>query len=192
MDNKTKKCKHCQSDIPVKAKVCPTCKKKQSSTMKTVGIVLAVLVVIGIIGSAGSDDTETNQTAKASQTETVKEVKAESEKVEEPVVIEYEKVTAKEMLDLLESNALKAEKTYQDKYVEVTGKLSGIDSDGDYISIKSVEDLYSFINIQCYIQNEEQLDKVIEMTIDDTITVKGQITSVGEVLGYSLHIDSIE
>ena len=30
----TKKCKHCQSDIPKKAKVCPVCKKKQLSKLK--------------------------------------------------------------------------------------------------------------------------------------------------------------
>ena len=29
MQNETKVCKHCQTEIPKKAKVCPNCRKKQ-------------------------------------------------------------------------------------------------------------------------------------------------------------------
>ena len=47
------------------------------------------------------------------------------------------------------------------------------------------------MGVQCYIQNDEQLEKVLEMKIGDTITLKGQITEVGEVMGYSLDIHSI-
>ena len=32
----------------------------------------------------------------------------------------------------------------------------------------------------------------MQMAIDDTVVVRGKITSVGEVLGYSLDIDDIE
>ena len=49
----TKKCKHCQSDIPKKAKVCPQCGKKQGSALKW--IIIAVVALI-IIGAAGGDD----------------------------------------------------------------------------------------------------------------------------------------
>ena len=47
-NNETKLCKHCQSEIPKKAKVCPVCKRKQSSILKTVGIVFLVLILIGL------------------------------------------------------------------------------------------------------------------------------------------------
>ena len=46
--SETKKCKHCQTDIPKKAKVCPNCKRKQGGKLKTV---LLVILVLGIIGS---------------------------------------------------------------------------------------------------------------------------------------------
>lgn len=33
-ENEVKKCKHCQSDIPKKAKICPNCRKKQGGKLK--------------------------------------------------------------------------------------------------------------------------------------------------------------
>ena len=55
-DTGTKICKHCQSEIPKKAKVCPNCRKKQGGKLKWI---IIAIVVIGIIGAAmgggGSD-----------------------------------------------------------------------------------------------------------------------------------------
>lgn len=46
----TKKCKHCKSDIPFDAKVCPQCRKKQGGgCLKTVLICFAVVCVLGVI-----------------------------------------------------------------------------------------------------------------------------------------------
>ena len=46
--------------------------------------------------------------------------------------------------------------------------------------------------MQCYIKSAEQTGRVMEMSAGDPITVRGKITVVGEVLGYSLDIDSID
>jgi hypothetical protein len=108
------------------------------------------------------------------------------------VPIEYIAYDVTEMMDELSSNALKAEKKYQDQYVEITGILSNIDSDGKYIGLVPSDDEYAFIGVQCYIKSDEQTDRVMEMTIGDTVTIKGQITIIGEVLGYSLDIDEIK
>jgi len=106
--------------------------------------------------------------------------------------IEYTAYDVTEMMNDLNSNALKAEKKYQDQYVEITGRLSNIDSDGKYINLVPADDEYAFMGVQCYIKSDEQTENVLEMTIDDTVTVKGQITSIGEVLGYSLDIGEIK
>ena len=92
----------------------------------------------------------------------------------------------------LEENALKAEKKYLDQYVEITGKVSNIDSDGTYISLRPSNDPYCFISTMCYIKNDEQLNKVMEMSTDDVVTIKGKVKSVGEVLGYSIDIKEIK
>jgi hypothetical protein len=74
----------------------------------------------------------------------------------------------------------------------VTGRLATIDSDGKYISILPTEDEWAFLGVQCYIQTDEQRSQVADLSKGDVLIVKGKITSVGEVLGYSLDIDSIE
>lgn len=48
--DETKRCRHCQSEIPKKAKVCPECRKKQHGKLKWA--ILAV-VIIGIGAAAG-------------------------------------------------------------------------------------------------------------------------------------------
>lgn len=94
------------------------------------------------------------------------------------------------MVAVLNENAVGASDTYKDKYLEITGKLSNIDSNGDYISLDS-DDEFSLYNVQCFIKNEEQLEIVKTLKKGDTVTVKGKCTDVGEVLGFSFDIDSI-
>ena len=58
MENQvTKLCKHCQTEIPKKAKVCPNCKKKQNGVVKWIAIAVVVLILIGAMGS-GQDEPE--------------------------------------------------------------------------------------------------------------------------------------
>lgn len=68
---------------------------------------------------------------------------------------------------------------------------SVIDSSGKYISIVPIEDEFALLGVQCYIMSEDQKSAVMDMTIGDTLMVKGKIIDVGEVLGYSLDIDEV-
>ena len=46
---KTKKCKHCKSDMPYAAKVCPTCGRRQGGgVLKIIMILILALVLIGV------------------------------------------------------------------------------------------------------------------------------------------------
>lgn len=54
----TKLCKHCQTEIPKKAKVCPNCRKKQGGVGKWIVIALVAVLLIGAIG--GSDEESGN------------------------------------------------------------------------------------------------------------------------------------
>lgn len=77
---KTKKCKHCQTEISAKAKICPNCKKRQ----KPSGCLTLILafVIIGVVGSiiGGGDDTPkkvettTNQSADSSKSTDNKDI----------------------------------------------------------------------------------------------------------------------
>lgn len=50
----TKVCKHCKTEIPYGAKVCPQCRKKQGGALKWVIIALVVICIIG--AAAGRKD----------------------------------------------------------------------------------------------------------------------------------------
>ena len=116
----------------------------------------------------------------------------EKEPIVEKPTVHYQAVTVKQLFDELEANALRAEKTYQDAYVAITGKLSTIDSDGSYITIIASNDEWGFESVHCSITDDSQMDKIINFNKGDKITVYGQITSIGEILGYSLDITDIE
>lgn len=53
-ENEVKKCKHCQSDIPKKAKICPNCRKKQGGKLKFI-IAWIFLIIIAIASIGGGD-----------------------------------------------------------------------------------------------------------------------------------------
>lgn len=196
----TKKCKHCQSEIDKKAKICPNCRKKQGGKGKFVIIgIIVFFILVGALGSNNDDSASTsgnNEADKATNTQAsadgkdVENTQTTKEPTEAP--IEYTSYNVSEMMNDLDSNALKAETKYNNQYVEITGKLSNIDSSGDYISLNPENDDFVIIGVQCYIKNDDQKNKIMEMSKGDTVTLKGKIKSVGEVLGYSLDIDSIE
>lgn len=66
--SETKKCKHCQTDIPKKAKVCPNCRRKQGGMGKVIGALLIIFGLIGALGS-GADANDTTNTNNITSTE---------------------------------------------------------------------------------------------------------------------------
>ncbi|MBR3265790.1 MAG: hypothetical protein IKI61_07530 [Erysipelotrichaceae bacterium] len=131
-----------------------------------------------LLGSSSKeDDSSTNTDEQAEPEET-----AQPEQQEE---IEYIQATVDEMYEILHDNALKAKKTYEDQYVEVTGVLGTIDSNGDYICLNEMNTAYSFYSVECFIKNDEQLNYVLEMSSGKKYTIRVKITLVGEVLGYA-------
>lgn len=80
-EQETKVCKHCKSEIPKKAKVCPNCRKKQSSILKRILIALVVLFLIGCIFGGGDDsasDSNPQKVGDVSETAKVEDTKEDS------------------------------------------------------------------------------------------------------------------
>ena len=182
-------CKHCGEEIAAGAKVCPKCggKNKKPIYKRPWFIILIVLIVIGAIGSAGGNDNQSD-TSKDTNNAVVNEKDSTQKETEE---ISYTAYNVSELTRDLDSNAMKATDKYKNQYVELTGRLNVIDSSGKYISITPTDDEFAIIGVQCYIKNDDQKNAVMDMSIGDTVIVKGKITDVGEVMGYSLDIDEI-
>ena len=191
--NVTKLCKHCKTEIPAGAKVCPNCRKKQGGIIKWIVIGIVVIAVIGSLGGGGEEKASTDKKEDSASIESTSAAKEDSsdEKAEVQEQIEYTPCTVNDMINDLENNAMNASEKYKGQYIEVTGKLSNIDSSGKYISLYPDDD-FAIIGVQCYIKNDEQKQVISKMSKGDTVTLKGKCTDVGEVLGYSLDIDSIE
>ena len=187
MKEKLKTCPVCGKEMAAGAKACPSCgaKNKKPIYRRWWFWVLVVLVIAAVGSAMGSED---NGGTDTPQQETTGTPESGAGQAEEPAVT-YTAYSVGQLMDDLDSNALKAESTYQDQYVELTGRLNVIDSDGDYISIVPQDDQFAILGVQCYLQTEEQRQQVLNMQIDQVITVRGQITSVGEVMGYLLDGD---
>ena len=107
--------------------------------------------------------------------------------------ITFEPCTVDQMLSDLDENAITAKEKYNNKYIEVTGRLGVIDSNGKYICIYSQNPkLIDIIGVQCYIKDTEQKQTIKGMKIDDIVTIRVKITDVGEVIGYSADILQIK
>ncbi len=97
------------------------------------------------------------------------------------------------MFEDLKSNAMKAESNYQDKYVEFSAKIKTFDSDGKYISVEPTNaDEWNFETATCNIKDDAQKNLLIEKNAGDVVTIKGKVTSIGEVLGYSIEIIEVQ
>lgn len=161
--------------------------KKKKGKGKWIVLVIVAVIIIAAIASGGKND-DSKKASTSSSSDESKNDSSSSEKEEE---IEYTSYHAQELVDDIKANALNASDKYKNQYIEVTGVLSNIDSSGKYISISAATDDYSLVSITCNIKNDSQKDKVKELSTGSELTIKGKVTDVGEVLGYTIDIDEI-
>ena len=139
-------------------------------------VIIVVLVAV-IAGSGGDNSTSTTNNSSTP---------AKEEQ------LSYEVVDLQTMFDELEANAMKAESNYTDKLIETECKIASFDSDGKYITVEPVgADEWNITTAMCYIKNDDQKSYLIEKNVGDTITIKGKITSIGELVGYSIDINEV-
>ena len=201
-------CKVCSAEMAKSAKRCPKCgaKNKKPFYKKWWLWLIVIFIVIGAAGSSSDEPNASQEEPPATVVNTQQEKPAtpESKPVEkpmepepaeaEPIEITYTHYDVTELFDTLSGNALKAEKTFQNQYVELEGYLSVIDSDGNYIGVGAHPNDYNYLlqSVTCYIKrNDDLLEQIMEMNIGDSIVVRGKITDIGEILGYTMNLDSI-
>lgn len=190
-----KYCKKCGNEMDDAASFCPSCgtseaggKPKKSIFKRWWFWVIIAVVLIGLISCTGGNE---NDAAGNDSSVTTSEQGTSPEQETDAAPV-YAEVDLQTMLDDLDANALKAEATYQNKLICVTGKIMNFDSDGSYITIEPVDaDDWNFSSVMCKMQTDDQRNFLLEKVVGDTVTVKGEITSIGEVLGYTMKIHEI-
>lgn len=175
MSKKLTNCKACGKEIAKGIKKCPNCGKDNRNFFVKHKILtgIVVLIVLGILASTGNSGTETTKTSSEVQQS-----------------IEYTNVNIDTLINDLETNALKANTDYKGKYLEITNCIvSNIDGQGSYFSVRG-SDEWSFTNVQIFI-DKEHIEQVASLSKGQALTLKVEITDVGEVLGYSADLIEI-
>lgn len=130
-----------------------------------------LVLALFAIGFAASDDSESSKVAT------------------EEAPTSMESVTVEKMLADLSENEMRAQKTYSDKWFEISGTLGNMDSEGEYFSLDG--EVFRMISVHCKLpkeKREELTEKLINMNKGDHIAVKGKVTDMGEVMGYQVTI----
>jgi hypothetical protein len=189
--SKTRPCKACGHEISAKGKVkCPSCGAINKSPLykRPWFIVLVIIVLFIMIPSGSSDGSAASSTGNSTSSSTESTKPSKTEPQEE---ISYLEVTAGELVEALDSNALKASNTYDDQYIKLVGVVSNIDAQGKYFSVNPVDNEFNFTSLRCDISSDHK-DIVANFSDGQPITVYGKVTDVGEVFGYSIDVIEIE
>ncbi len=154
---------------------------------------LGAFILLGVIisaanggGGGGSDSTTAGSSSDSAGTPADGPAPAKPAPAKPAIV-----VSAKEMIEVLEGNALKAKNTYEGKRVTVKGFVGTIDASGDYFALDPAPDAFVVTGVQVR-TSEKFRDQVADFSEDQAVTVTGTITGVGEVLGYSLKAEAIK
>lgn len=185
-------CKHCGQPISDKSKICPFCggNVKIPFYDKTWFHILLVLIIF-----AGIDYIIRNPDPKPMvyRTPVVESAGASSqssvdsgEETDEQETAEYSSESLSKMIDMVEDYPIKAEEEYTGKYIQVSGYLDTVDSDGKYFTIVSDPDDFTLLdNIHWNMDKGSDVYNFIKDAKKGSyITVCGEITDVGETIYY--------
>ncbi len=153
---------------------------------------LGAFILLGVIisaanggGGGGSDSTTAGSSSDSAGTPADGPAAAKPAPAKPAIV-----VSAKEMIEVLEGNALKAKNTYEGKRVTVSGFVGSIDASGKYFALDPEPGALIFTGVQ--VQTGKKFrDQLANFSEGQPVTVTGEITNVGEVLGYSLKAETI-
>lgn len=162
----TKICKHCQTEIPYGAKVCPQCRREQEliGKPKRWGIIAFLIIVIIWINTLGKDEDKTEQVSKGNIEEDVKKEennsKEENEEKENEDVAEEEKEDEKE-----EENELTVGSTFEKKGLKITVNDASLDFTdySDEYNMYSPADGMKYIMVSFTFENTGNSDAYVSI-----------------------------
>ena len=154
---------------------------------------LAGFVLILIMGSAlggggeeGDDTTATDNSSEPTDTETKKkkassQEEPEEEPEEEPAA-QTVKIAAVALLKEFEGNEAAADLKFKGKVLEVTGKVSKVDTElmdeDEYVVMVNGGGDFEFLTVDC---DDQSSDDVVKLTQGQAITVVGDFEDGGDL-----------
>lgn len=163
----TKICKHCKTEIPYDAKVCPQCRKKQGGKKWIVVLIIVIAIIIGLFACSDSNpSSDVSEDAKAMSEEDYKNACETG--------VDYKELARNE-----DDN--------KGKKVHFTGQIVQVCYEGDYNSTYRVdvtEDEYGFWEDTIYVSFNT--DKKARLLEDDIVEIYGEsagLYSYTSVLG---------
>ena len=186
--SKMVKCKVCGKEISKGAK-CPNCGKDSRCFVSRhkVLTVIAGLVIIGALGSitggnSNNKISDNKQTSVSVENSDSKQTSVSNENSNKKQMEPELNISATELINAYKENEVKADKIDKGKIVEVNGIVDAIDSgiDDKAVIRLSDGDEFSFYNVHCYIDDENQ-DKACELKKGENVTIIGK--EDGEIAG---------
>ena len=127
--NLTKKCKHCQTEIDAKAKVCPNCKKNQGMSGCLKAIIVVVILIIAIIALLGACTKEVVDSIDESVQETENSYKDKNGKT-----------------------SFKTGETFENSYIKMT--MTEVNTNfKDYSKYTTIKDGYKIVMAKFEVEN---------------------------------------
>ena len=190
--SKMVKCKVCGKEISKGAK-CPNCGKDSRcfvSRHKVLTVIggLVIIAALGSItgGNSNNKISDSKQTSvsieNSNEKQDSKQTSASTENSNKKQMEPELNISATELINAYKGNEVKADKMYKGKIVEVNGIVDAIDSGIDDKAVVRLSDgdEFSFYNVHCYIDDENQ-DKACELKKGENVIIIGK--EDGEIAG---------
>lgn len=147
MRNETKLCKYCQTEIPMKAKVCPNCRRKlNGGILKYVLIAIFALFAIGVIFG----DNEKDEPKKVNEVSNTGENQVRGEDNENEVKNQFTVGDVVETKDLRISFISAEDYVSDNQFIQPKDGNKYIEFEFEFENISNSDKVVSSFNFNCY------------------------------------------
>ena len=189
----TKLCKHCKTEIPYGAKICPNCRKKQGLNGCLTAII--IVVVIGLIGScfggnSESDEnaTSTNNTSIESSNDSNEQATSEetTEETAEETLAESKEEFISSCQEISYKDLLRNPEIYVGQRIKIVVKIQqvlqgGWLDDNEYYRVQTDNDGYELYLDDEYFMYDYRVDDNTKLLQDDILEIYAEFAGLETV-----------